>query len=429
MTTGHIEEFRFPTQTSFIHSQPGENGKQILFCVMMVPAKQLPDGLPAESNLRIPKATYAVYKRVRKSLVENPHFGVMHKGMACVAESISMDNGAVIVRFDKNKRDHQGIIDGGHTYSIIKEAQKDTNVQIHPDAYIQVRVTVNLSSEEAAATAIALNDNNPVTSESIADRMGDLDIIKRALSVVGPDGQTFKDKIRFRQNGKEPFEVKGLISLLAALVREDPLKASVQKAQCLKDFRDETPQDGNKEGRVGSDKYKQLMGLLPEILKFHDAIHLAAADIRLMKKSGYTPNDGETTNKMLFKRRVSKLHELPFAGQTSDVILKDVYFKGVWAAMSSLYRVQDTGQVAWRFGTLDDTIAVAKEILPKMIAFCRKYSIRPEMFIGKQKRYFFDALSDMVNTHLGNHHGLATKMDTKTTRIELETNDLIERGS
>ncbi len=112
--------------------------------ILVVPVKNMPKGIPLDPNARRPKTSKRVYQKVKASLFnqdcEPGTFHLKNKGITIVAQSVNI----------KTKDTYEiamvngvhGIVDGGHTYTLITEAQASS--ELPDDQYVTVEVRVGV---------------------------------------------------------------------------------------------------------------------------------------------------------------------------------------------------------------------------------------------------------------------------------------------
>ncbi len=178
----------------------------------LIRAKDLPNGIRTDANARDPEGlNRRVYREVQESLMGRDSvpgtFDLMNKGIVCLAERVK--------RFDDHNyeivvRDGQGIVDGGHTYKIICDAQNDPALPEEQYVEFQVRTGV----EDALVTDIArgLNTGIQVKQHSIDNLDGKYNWIKDEVRGTG-----YEKRIAWRESDDGDYDVRDLLCVLEAM--------------------------------------------------------------------------------------------------------------------------------------------------------------------------------------------------------------------
>lgn len=232
----------------------------------VVETRDLPD-LAAwrKINVRDPKLSGAVPKAIRNSFHENRDlFLFMNRGVVLAVDSAVFDNKASTVTITLSDPQLHGLLDGGHTYNIIREEQGR-----EPDVkhYVRVEMLEGFAAEDITSVVDARNTSNQVRDESLMNLAGAFDDLKKAL-----EGAPYLSKIAFKEyetddNGDpKPIDVREVIAILTAFDRDHfsdlihPINTYRSKAACLKHFK-EFPKS-----------YKKIYPLAKELLALHDQI-------------------------------------------------------------------------------------------------------------------------------------------------------------
>lgn len=305
--------------------------------VFVVPVKNLPKGIKLDPNARRPKTSKRVYQKVKASLFnqdcEAGTFHLKNKGITIVAQSvrsvskdtyeISMVNGV------------HGIVDGGHTYTLITEAQSDP--ELPEDQFVTVEVRVGVPEVWIPEIAGGLN-----TSVQVQDMS--LDNLANAFQWIKDEIKTapYYEKIAWSENDPGEYDARDLVSLLAMFNvslhpnegDEHPVYSYEKKSVALKAF----------EQKPAS--FKLMRPILKDILRLHDIIRRDYYHIWNEK------TEGGKAGHLAFSEKKSKgVWEFPFTGQKSDYRM----FTGALYPILASFRwfvVQDqfSGEMTWRDG-------------------------------------------------------------------------------
>jgi hypothetical protein len=221
-----------------------------------VPVSALTAGLPNTPNLRDANLKSAVSKDVKESLLANDgEFHLKNKGITLLASSVEkVSGGGYLVRVGADRGD--GILDGGHTYKIIRKAIDAGEALDKQYVFISVRVNVPEALRDKMAEG--LNKTTAVSASSIANRMGEFDWIKDRL-----DPATASQVI-WRQNDAGRVKIDELIAEIYAVHPKvaDPHVAYSSRARALAGLRN--PEYS----------FKNCWPLLPDVFKLYERIQV-----------------------------------------------------------------------------------------------------------------------------------------------------------
>jgi hypothetical protein len=259
--------FRMPDPTGLGHDK--------IFA--MVPVRSLPFDMPKEINPRPQDTDSKVAKDIAGGLNERSNvFHLLNRGITILAKEVDMRNNSL--RIDFGNGDNFGVIDGGHTYEVIREnvqpllEQPDGKSPLL-DAYVQLEILTNIKHGLTVELAQARNTSAQVKTESLANLEGSFNWLKEIF-----DKTPFGPKIAYRENEdkrEKPLDIREIIGFATMFhpVFEDsdtpPLVSYASKGKCLTMFTTEAYQDG----------YQKLRAILPDILRFYDYTQLKFAEL------------------------------------------------------------------------------------------------------------------------------------------------------
>lgn len=201
--------FTIPTQEYRSLPIPGLDGTKMGDCFVEVTA--LPDRLDdfMEVNPRVPNRTQKgllsgpVVKGITETLTENPEdMAIKNQGIYLLvqdAEFVRSAGGAGQLKITLSDRSRHGIVNGGHTYSAIRDAIEHADeVTMKSLKRAQVRLHILQGLEESKVTEIAegLNRSKQVDDPSIANLQGHFNAIRDVM-----DGKPGADSIAYHQGG------------------------------------------------------------------------------------------------------------------------------------------------------------------------------------------------------------------------------------
>lgn len=238
---------------------------------MLVPASELPDGLPLNANPREPQINRPVYRTVSRSLRQDDDsipgsFHLKHRGLTLVASAVKKSrelHPAGLDVFELHFADDgmYGIVDGGHSYEIVQEANKSN--AIPKNAFIKLEVMTGLDTE-SLVTEIAggRNTSMQVQDKSLADLEGKFQFLKDELEVDG-----WVERVAWHEGDDGDIDVVDVIAAISCFDIEShpdrsshPVDAYRRKKSMLDRFRSDPH------------RYHRLTPVIRDILQLHDWI-------------------------------------------------------------------------------------------------------------------------------------------------------------
>lgn len=273
-----------------------------------VRAADMPSGIRTDANARDPVGlNRRVYREVQESLMNrtggNGMFDLMNKGITVLASRVKRVDDS---NYEIEVEDGQGIVDGGHTYKIICEAQDDPSLPI--DQHVDIHVRTGVDEVQIAEISRGLNTGIQVKLASLDNLAGKFQWIKDEL-----ESEEYYKLIAWSESDKGEFDVRDVIAVLEAMNVTDfpndsgshPVQAyekwSVPAEKFSKDATDNefSPKDS---------KYFRLRPILKDSLFLYDRIRKDFKEIYNDEKFGAA---GKLD--IIEKSRAGKLYEFPFA--------------------------------------------------------------------------------------------------------------------
>lgn len=328
----------------------------------LVRASEVPDGIRTDANARDPKGLKRrVYQDVLRSLMgedaQPGTFDLMNKGIVCLAESVKrIDDETYEIKIN----DGQGIVDGGHTYRIICDAQKDPNLPTEQCVEIQVRTGIdgNLITDISRG----LNTAIAVKQHSIDNLDGKYDWIKELLKT-----ETYFNNIAWKEDDTGEYDVRDLICILEALNVIDypnhesrhPISAYEKWSLPAKRFSDDFDKFEN---AIENSTYYRLGPILKDALVLYDRIR---HDFRNV----YDESELGTAAKLAivdFDKNGPR-YAFPFAGlPNSDCRLTKGALYPIFAAFRNCVAINEsTGRAEW-IGGFKNVLKLWEEVAPEL---------------------------------------------------------------
>ena len=270
----------FIFETKFAHSIPDPNFQNAERHIFMVPAKDMPEGIPRDPNARKTNTNKKVYRQVEDSLLNEGDegeeafaFHLKNKGITIIAESVEKI-GDDKYKASLRKDNKHGIVDGAHTYRIIMNNQKDIKPEDNKEQYVKVEILTSIKDRFITGISRGLNTSVQVQAMSLDDLAGHFDWLKDLLRY-----EPYIKNIRWRENDKGVVDARDLICILTLFNVRDfavgdskkdprhPIHAYTSAAKCLDYFEEDR------------EVYKNLSPIIKDILMLHDEISGSSRDI------------------------------------------------------------------------------------------------------------------------------------------------------
>ena len=333
-------------KTALIHPKfarripdPSEAGRERF--VFLVPASTIPE-LPLDPNPRDQNIDLGVYREVQKSLrnvdCAPDTFHLKNKGITVIAASVRKADQKGF-RYELEFDDGQGIVDGGHTYAVIRDALN--NEEVPEQQFVKVEVLVGVDAALAVDIASGLNTAVAVSEMSIQNLRDRFDPIKEALV-----GEPYESVIAYKENEQDKvLDVRDVIAFMSLFNiglfpnegSEYPTYAYHRRATSLRSFIN------------NGESFQKMMAMLPEILVLSDTISYEARGL-------HNDAGGHGGRLAFVEQRFRGDFKFPFIDKNSKYKLA----KGALIPMLGAFRwmvVETNGQYEWR-GTFDDVLTL-----------------------------------------------------------------------
>src|SRR6266404_3278211 len=151
------------------------NGYRNYFAI--VATKDLPDLSEwRRINVRDPKTKGSVPAAIRTGFLDNPElFLFMNRGLVLSVDSVSFDQKASTLTIHLGDPNLHGLLDGGHTYKIVREIEADDD----KTRYVKIEILEGLQADNLTSVVDARNTSNQVADESLMNLAGDFDDLKK----------------------------------------------------------------------------------------------------------------------------------------------------------------------------------------------------------------------------------------------------------
>jgi hypothetical protein len=248
---------------------PYERGLGYRSYLAVVEARDLPDLKDwREINVRDARLRGRVPRAIREGFTGHAdEFFFMNRGLVLAAAKVDYSQDEKRMAIHMSDPEIHGLLDGGHTYRVVKDAAMALSPN-DPPRYVRVEIVTGFDRDTISDVVDARNTSNQVKDESLANLRQEFDPLKEVLQ-----SQPYFSSIAWSEyeefdNGQaKAIDIRDIISYLITFDAStynstaQPLIAYKDKRACLKHFQEKTV------------SMRKLYPLLPEILKLWDAIH------------------------------------------------------------------------------------------------------------------------------------------------------------
>lgn len=299
----------------------------------------LPDDIPLDPNPRQQNTDQKIYRGVKESLYQGTHAGdetpFHHKnqGILILADKVTPVERDLEVSFSAGL----GLVNGGHTYAIIK----DSKGKLDEHQFVAIEIRTNVPAKFRVPTAQGNNTSIQATTATLYNQKGLYDWIKDVYA----NDPLILGRIKFVQNQKDfGFKVEDIIGNLT-LINPSYDKKIIQRG------RKAHPSNVYRQlGNVltfyerDSQEYEKFAPILKDIMFLHDYISLRSME--LWNETGGKRNDGgKAGNSRMFKSNTTTT--LIFMNVKSKVVLCQMLVHPFLSAFRQ-YIVEKDGKYTWR---------------------------------------------------------------------------------
>jgi hypothetical protein len=330
-----------------IESPYEENGAKTFIAVVNV--KEIPETLEEwrQINVRDAKTKSTVSKSIRDTLKDDPNsFFFKNRGITLIVEKTEFDNKDNTLRLEMIDPKQHGLLDGGHTYSVIREYLVNLPKDELDDfnAFVKIEIIEGISDNELVTNIVeARNTSTQVKEQSLEELRKSYEAIHKIL-----DNKPYGNRIAYKEyelgedGNPKDIDIKEILSYLVCFDTESfdnnkhPIKAYSTKASVIEHF---------KQRQIDKQQMEKYIPLIPQILELRDYIYLGLP-------SAYN-KDGEGKFGALTgviwtenKPRMEKEH-LFFINKDSEYRIPSGFIYPILAAFRNLVRVKD-GKCEWK---------------------------------------------------------------------------------
>ncbi len=336
-----------------IASPYDENGASTYVAVVNV--KDIPEVFEdwRSLNPRDPKTSSGVAKKISDTLRDDPNsFFFQNRGITFIVERIAFDNQKNIVEMEMTDKAHNGLLDGGHTFRVIRNFVE--NLQQDElngfNAYVKIEIIEGISDTDLVAKIVeARNTSTQVKEQSLEELRKSYETIHGVL-----DKKSYGQRIAYKEyelledGNPKDIDIKDILSYLVcfdveAFDKTHPIKAYSTKSSVIDHFKN------------NKDRMLKYIPLIPIILELRDQIYLDLPEAYNNTGGRFGGFTGviQTSN----KPRMEKVH-LPFIEKDSTYRIPNGFIYPILAAFRNLVKI-DGNKCEWK----TDPIVFSRELM------------------------------------------------------------------
>ena len=312
----------------------------------------------------------------------NPSSGVpecflfRNRGLTLLSDSVSFDNESNVLSVEFSDKAMHGLLDGGHTYAVIRDAfdsladdeKADTNLN---DAYVKLEILEGITSKDETTEIVgARNTSTQVKDQSLANLLQHFDSIKDILKNEPYANRIAYKETEFDEDGsRKDIDVKVILAYLICFDREGfgdnshPVIAYSGKSAVLK------------YAEANRDRLQKYLQLLPEILVLRDEIYEQMPD-------AYNDTGGKFGGLKAVNTKKANSVELPFKNTTTSYAIPSSFIYPILASFRALVEVNDD-KCSWKASPVSFFNKHKSELVGRLIA--QAMVIKNPNQLGKEK--------------------------------------------
>lgn len=345
--------------------------------IMICDIKDIPEGIPMDTNPRDQNLNTAVAKKIRASLINerSNNFYLLNRGLTISAKSIKYDNKNDIVSIEFEDYNVHGDIDGGHTYKIILEEQENLD---YGEQFVKIEVLTGVEDmfQELAA---ARNSSVQVQDKSIAELENRFDIIKKAI-----ENEPYFNRIYFKENENGDIDVSDVISILNLFnidkypnKNENPIISYTGKGQCIKNYISIHRDYGN----TLNNPYSKMSKVIPDIFKLYDYLE---KNMRRFYSNGISNKKYGLITGVTTKKEGKQAFKTKFYGENIDYLTPNGFIYPILGAFRALLKEDEDMYYGWKKDPIEVMDKIGAELVSNTINMSRELGNNPNA-TGKNK--------------------------------------------
>jgi len=317
-----------------------KNGHKNYYAIIDV--ENLPDLKDwRDINVRDPKTTGSVPRKITRSFHENDEmFLFMNRGITVSVESATFNNRTSELQIVMSNKNDHGLLDGGHTYSIIREEVK--RLKENEERFVKFEILEGFTRDDITDIVEGRNTSNQVKDQSLMELEGQFEGLKRFLPKGYEQLIAFSEYETGSDGYAKPIDIRDVITLLTTFNNDlfdndtQPVIAYSGKQQCLKKYKESKP------------TYEKIFPLVKDIINLYNEIYLSYNEFygELSSQKGYKRNGFGNLTGITTYPKPGMGPELYFEDRRPDYAIPAGFIYPVLAAFRALV-VEKDGVYAW----------------------------------------------------------------------------------
>ena len=322
--------------------------------VLICDVKDLPSDIPMDTNPRMQNEKTKVAKKIQSSLTNHTerNFYLLNRGMLLSAKSVTYNNADNVVSVLFEDSTVHGNVDGGHTYTIIKNFREQLE---EGEQYVKIEVLTGIEDmfEQLAA---ARNTSVQVTDQTIAELENRFELIKDAFR-----NERFYNDISYKQNDIKRVDVGDILAILNLFNIDKyptdklsplPINSYSSKKSCSDHYIEEHKKYSDDQTL---NPYYKMMDIMPTITKLYDELEKNMPIYYKGDASG-VKKYGAVTGVSMAKPKKPK-YKSKFYEHDMDYSTPNGFIYPILGAFRALVR-ENNGKYEW----ITDPISVLNEL-------------------------------------------------------------------
>jgi len=312
--------------------------------VAVVDIKHVPSVLEEwrKINVRDAKTKSAVSRSIRETLKDDPaSFFFKNRGMTLIVDKAVYENQDDSLQLEMSSPDTNGLLDGGHTFSVIQEFLEGLPEEELADlsAFVKIEIIEGVTDPALITNIVeARNTSTQVKEQSLEEHRKSYEAVHAILDKQPYGAEIAYKEYELGEDGKpKVIDVKEVLSYLVCFdvdsfdSNKHPIKAYSTKASVVQHFKN-------------NEEILKFIPLLPHILELRDHIYFELP-------KAYNESEGRFGNlKGVIwignKPRMEKEH-LHFLNKESDYRIPSGFIYPILAAFRNLVEVKEE-KCAWK---------------------------------------------------------------------------------
>jgi len=402
-----------PERISLIKDPTGQGHDTIQ---ALVKISELPMDIPMDVNPRAQNTESRVARQIQNGLLEESEaFHLLNRGLTITAYDADYDGKKGLLSMQL-AGGFYGLVDGGHTYAVIRKNMEPYLIQPEADkkneaaepqveeerpefldnGFVRMEVMIGVKNDLLVDIARSRNTSAQVRDESLVNLEGAFDWLKEILN-----GTSYGNMIAYRENEddeKFPIDVREIVALLTLFhphfqeSEKPPIMGYTSKGRCLDLFRDKP------------ESYQSLKNIIPDILKLYDYIHLKFAEI--YKDIGGFSGIGEDAKptkrglklaKVTGVKAVKEGFPLYYMGEKAHYLFPDGWLFPVLSSLRAIVSYKNNAK--WKVNPFKFFDTTGKQLVQTTLETSLSMGRNPNA-VGKNKPHWVQLHAHELNQYL-----------------------------